>query len=478
MKRKHCYSLLLLVFLTCILASCSTISFTNHYGQKADQQKVFAIKDVHVITMNAGSEVLQDATVVIKDKKIVSLNGPIPADAEIIDGKGKWLIPGLIDMHVHVPVDGHFNANYPTHTAVVFTSTQDVMTPFVANGVTTIFELSAKAGHFGQRNEIARGDVIGPRMALAALIEGGDGPGRIANTPPDGRQAVRMAKAEGYEFIKVYSKLNVATFKAVVDEAGKQGMRVVGHIPNSFEGRVEDALVPHFDMVAHAEEYAKQSKDLSDQDAQRFARLAKENGTWLTPTLTIMVWAASQARSLDELRALRSLEYVHPLIQSKWLTANNANKGTGPDRVARLEKIIDFNNRLVKAFREAGVPIVAGTDAGCSGVVWGFSLHDELELLVDAGLSPGEALASATRLPAGWLGIDSLVGTVEAGKFADLILLDANPLKEIRNTRKISGVFVNGRWLDKAEINAMLSDLAGRNTAARNKYHWSKRGEY
>jgi imidazolonepropionase-like amidohydrolase len=446
--------------------------------QKTTRQNKFVIKNVNIITMTLDNKIIENATVVIQDNKIMSINNFIPDSAEIIDGNGKWLIPGFIDMHVHVPVDGHFNTTYPTRAAVIFNNTQDVMTPFVANGVTTIFELNAKAGHIGQRNEIARGDVIGPRMALAALIEGGDGSGRIANIPSDGRQTVRIAKAEGYEFIKVYSHLNRDTYKAIVDEADKHGMKVIGHIPNSFQGRIEEAFVPHFGMVAHAEEYAKLTKDYSDQDVQRFAKLAKENGTWLTPTLTIMVWAAGQARSLDELRALHSLQYVHPLLQSKWLTSNNYNKGTSPESVARIEKIIEFNKRLVKAFKEAGVPIVAGTDAGSSGVVWGFSLHDELELLVDAGLTPEEALVSATRLPATWLEIDSKVGTVETGKYADLVLLDANPLTDIKNTRKIAGVFVNGRWLDRIKINEMLNDLSKRNTDSKDKYDWSKRGEY
>ena len=120
--------------------------------------------------------------------------------------------------------------------------------------------------------------------------------------PSDGRQTVRIIKAEGYEFIKVYSGLNIETYKAIVDEANKQGLKIIGHIPNAFRGKLKEAFVPHFGMVAHAEEFSKQTDEFSDQDAKRFAQLAKENGTWLTPTLTTMVWIASQARSLDELQ--------------------------------------------------------------------------------------------------------------------------------------------------------------------------------
>lgn len=470
---------LLFIFLSIVTGSISLPSaLKNSPLKKANQQNTFAITNVNVIPMTSGSGVLPNATVIIENGKIVSLNELIPDNAEIIDGKGKWLIPGLIDMHVHVPTDGHFNTTYPTRAATVFTNTQDVMTPFVATGVTTIFDLNSRAGHFGQRNEILRGDVIGPRMALAAMINGGNESGRIANTSADGRQAVRMAKAEGYEFIKVYSKLDIETYKAIVDEANKQGMKVIGHIPNAFKGRIEEAFVPHFGMSAHAEEFFKQTEGSGDQDPKRLAQLAKKNGTWLCPTLIIIVSAVEQGRSLDGLRALPSLQYVHPLLQSKWLTSNNYNKNANPESIARLERMIEFNNRLVKACREAGVPIVAGTDAGSSGVVWGFSFQDELQLLVEAGLTPEEALTSATRLPATWLGIDSKIGTIEAGKFADLVLLDSNPLEDIRNTRNIAGVFINGRWLDKVKIDTMLSDLAKRNSQSKNKYEWKKREEY
>lgn len=165
-------------------------------------------------------------------------------------------------------------------------------------------------------------------------------------------------------------------------------------------------------------------------------------------------------------------------MQSKWIVSNQYNKGTSPKRVAHFDSLVEFHKVLVKAFKTAKVPMVAGTDAGTSGIVWGYSLHDELQLLVDAGLTTEEALVSATRLPANWLEIEDKIGTVETGKFADLVLLDANPLEDIRNTKKISGVFVNGRWLGKEQINIMLSDLEKKNNTNLDKYDWMKRRDY
>lgn len=468
------FSLLILI----IFNSCTALKqLTANKSQIGTNQEVYAVTNVNVITMTVENKIIENATVVIKDKKILSINSAIPDKAKLINGKGKWLIPGLIDMHVHNLADVNFGSNYPTKGATAFTNTQDFMLLYVANGVTTAFELSARPEHFGERNEIIKGNVIGPRIALAFLIDGGEGSGNVANTPADGRQTVRIAKAQGYEFIKVYSSLNIETFKAVVDEAAKQGMKVVGHIPNAFKGKIEEAFVANYGLVAHAEEYAKQTDSFSDKDAKRFAQIAKKNGTWLTPTLITMVKIKEQVRSLDAIANLPSFKYVHPLMQSKWLNSNNYNNGTTSDRVAYVDKIADFNLRLVKAFKEAGVPMVAGTDSGVSGVVWGFSLHDELELLVQAGLTTQEALTSATRLPAKWLGIDDKIGTVETGKYADLILLNANPLDDISNTRKITGVFVNGQWVDKAQIDTMLNDLAKRNTFNKAKYDWKKRKE-
>jgi imidazolonepropionase-like amidohydrolase len=186
---------------------------------KLTAQTVYAVKNVNIITMTPGSTVSNNVTIVIQGNKIASINGAVPANATVIDGTSKWLIPGLADMHVHIPVDGHFNNTHTTRAAAIFTNTQDVMTPFIVNGVTTVLELNARAGHFGQRNEILRGDVTGPRMAMAAMINGGTGDGRIANTADEGRQSVRMAKAEGYEFIKVYSQLNAATYNAILDDS-------------------------------------------------------------------------------------------------------------------------------------------------------------------------------------------------------------------------------------------------------------------
>lgn len=474
MKNSVCFSsLLVALFLGCVRCNAAGLP-THHIPKPARQPIYFIIKNVNVISMTSPNRVIEQATVVIKNGHIESLHGTITKNAQVIDGTGKWLIPGLIDVHVHPPTDFSLHPGVLTQPPSVTFNTQDLMTPFVTNGVTTIVNLNANVEAFCQRKEVQKGYVIGPRMAMAALINGGVGPGRRANTPEEGRQAVQDAKNEGYELIKLYSQLSAETFVAIIDEAAKVGLKTVGHIPNAFQGKLEQAFVPHFDLVAHAEEFAKHTKDFSEQEAQRFAGLAKQNGTWLSPTLIAIVRIAEQVRSLDSLKQMATLQYVHPLLQSKWLTANSYNRNSSPERIAYFEKLVRFQGQLVRAFKAQGVPIVAGTDAGVSGVVWGFSLHDELALLAQAGLTPEEVLASATRLPATWLGMASEVGTVEVGKLADLVLLDANPLVDVTNTRQIAGVFVNGRWLAKAQLRRMLAAQSKRNAAGKGLFNWQQ----
>jgi hypothetical protein len=434
--------------------------------------KFYLIKNVNIISMTIPNKVIRNASVVISNNLIQSINGKIPPNCKIIEGKGKWLIPGLIDAHVHLATDAYFGQKIPSQLPDFSFNTQDLMTPFIANGVTTVVDLNATIETYSQKKEIERGYTIGPRILLAALINGGNGQGRIANSAEEGRLLVRTAKAEGYDFIKLYSNLNIETYYAIIDESKKFGIKTIGHIPNAFKGKIEQAFVPHFGMIAHAEELSKHAKDYDLQEAINFAKLAKENGTSIMPTLTAMIWIAKQTHSIDSIKRSSSIKYLHPLLQSKWLTANNYVKNATPENVAYFDRLVQYHYQLVKAFKDAGVPIIAGTDAGVSGVVSGFSLHDELEELVKAGLTPQEALSSATITSAKWIGNDHLLGSIEEGKQADLILLNDNPLTDIKNIRNIGGVFVNGNWLDYQTIKFLLSDLAERNNRDKDKFDW------
>jgi imidazolonepropionase-like amidohydrolase len=434
-----------------------------------------AITHVTVLPMTPGGPEVADQTVILRHGRVVALGAASkvkpPADARRIDGSGKWLMPALTDAHVHIPNDG-FLRTTPGHIGTVtgLFDTQDVLTPYLVNGVLQVFNLAAVAEAVGQSREVETGQVLGPHIANAAMVDGQPpvwpGQTRVATTPEEGRQAVRDIRVEGYRYVKVYSRLSEGAFDAIVEEANSNGLKVVGHIPNIFRGQTDKAFVPGYGLVAHAEEYAKQSKDLTDEDIARFAEAAKRNGTWLIATLTSSDWIARETASLAPVKALPTLKYLSPAIQAQWLAGNRYQANATPERLARFQGIVAFNNRLVRAFVAAGIPVLAGTDSMVPGVVPGYALHDELELLAKAGLSNRQVLEAATRLPADWLGVAADRGTLDVGKRADLLLLTADPLADVANTRKIAAVIDGGRYLPRSQLASMLRALAKKNAAA------------
>jgi len=432
------------------------------------QPRDLAIRHVTVVPMTENDVIVRDATVVIQDGRITAI-GPsattrVPAGVRIMNGSGKWLMPALADMHVHVETRRNGPISLRGRTPLEI-RTRDIAAPYLFNGILQIFNLSATPEAIAQRNEIADGRVIGPHIALAAMIDGSPPVrpnGLVAATPADGRQIVRDIKVEGYDAVKVYSRLSMESYDAILDEAKLQGLPVLGHLPNAARGRVQDALVPGIRLVAHAEEYAKQAPELSDADVARLTDLAKRSGAWLTATLVSSRWIASQTASLDELKSRPELKYVNPTAAAAWIASNPYRQSATPERLARFGKVVDFNARLVRAFHAAGIPILAGTDAMIPGVIPGFALHEELELLSKAGLPPITVLRSATSLPAEWLGVASDRGTIEPGKRADLLLLDADPVADVANTRRIAALIAGGRYLPRSWLDRELARVAER----------------
>jgi imidazolonepropionase-like amidohydrolase len=431
------------------------------------------ITDVTVLPMTPDAAPLSHVSVTFENGRIAAIESgtpaKLPAGARRIDGRGKWLMPGFSDMHMHLGNDrmGRIYLGDPTLADGSFTL-EDELTPFLANGVLQIFNLSSMSETIGQRVEVESGRVLGPHIATAAMIDGSPpiwplGMTRAAATPEDGRQAVRDAKAEGYEFIKVYSKLTLETFTAIVDEARQQHMRVVGHIPGRGQGITEKFFIPGFDLVAHAEEFAQHTDPPDHAAIPRYVEMAKRNGTWLVGTLSLDERIAEEIRDPDSLKRRDDLRHQHPRVYDIVINGNPYTKDRSEGRIRYVQAVVDFNCPLVKSFTAAGIPVLTGTDSPVPGVAPGFSLHDEFEALSKCGMTNLQVLESTTRRAAEWLGALPDRGTVEAGKRADLVLLDANPLEDISNTRRIAAVIVGGNYLSRAELDRRMAHLAARN---------------
>ncbi len=450
-------------------------------AQQSSAAKPTVLAFTHVTVIDAtGAPALPDMTVVIGGNRIteVAERARVPKNAQVIDAAGKFLIPGLWDMHDHPP-----DAEY--------------LPIFIANGVTGIRVMWGQPEHYKWRQQIEAGELLGPHLFVASPIVDGPKPfwrGSISvKSEAEARQAVDRSKMFGADFVKVYSTLPREEYFAIADEARKQGIPFAGHVPmavsaeeasnagqKSFEHLlgVLPACSTKSDELNRAgqadlTEYLTTDSHLfegshlhalrepmidtySPQKAAALFALFKKNGTWQCPTLTL--WKAF--RSIDDPAFTNDprLKYMPVRTRESWDPAT-VSKRSVAENTALSEKDFEALLHVVGAMQKAGVGILAGTDTQNAYCIPGFSLHDELALLVRAGLTPMQALQAATLNPARFMGRENELGTVEKGKLADLVLLDANPLLDIRNTTKISAVVQDGRLFPRAALDAMLAKV-------------------
>jgi imidazolonepropionase-like amidohydrolase len=410
--------------------------------KRLPEQKPIAITHVTIIDAT-GAPPSSDMTLIIAGGRIAAIGKnkklKVPKDAQVIDATGKFLIPGLWDMHAHT---GDEEFDKKSHLSL-----------FIANGVTGIRLMSGLPEHHLWRKDIERGTLTGPRMVIAS--------GRIdesKTSEEEARQAARRAKQEGADFFKVYDDLPRGAYFALVKEAGRLGLPVEGHVPASITaGEASEAgqkSIEHLTGLAEAKS--------DDRKAETVLAVFKKNRTWQCPTLIMR----HNYASLDDvsLASDSRLKYVKPSWKERWLTMTNQSGSLSAADWAARKQLVRKEKDLVGKMQKAGLGILAGTDDANPYCIPGFSLHDELAMLVDAGLTPMQALQAATLNPAKFLNKIKSLGTVEEGKLADLVLLDANPLDDIRNTNRINAVVVNGRFLYRKDLDHIFADIE---TAAR-----------
>jgi hypothetical protein len=457
----------------CCLACVIIPSIVTAPLKGADSQtsrSAFAFVHATVID-GTGAAAKRNQTVLVSEDRITAV-GPsgkvrIPRGARSFDATGRFLIPGLWDAHVHTRYEGI-----------------DHLRLLVANGITSARNMSAPWEYLPEilrlREQIAKGDRIGPRLLTAGPILDGPGARRSTNSvvsnADEARQAVRRVKREGADFVKVYDLLSRESFFAIAAEAKGQGLPFVGHLPYAVKAEeASDAglrSIEHMDGILWASSNREdeirrlsESRPPTRPDAaflhdsfsvaklRALAERLKRNQTIVVPTLS-NYWSRFEPRTEHSLLAAADrLRYVPAGYADFWKGLGAPPRGDEDTRLLFEQSLI-----AVRELHMAGVTTLPGTDVGVPFQVPGFSLHDELSLLAKAGLSNMDVLQAATRNPARAFGLTDQ-GTIEPGMRADLVLLDANPLDNIDNTRKIRMVVARGRVLGRSDLDAMLSDI-------------------
>ena len=417
-----------------------------------------AFINVNVIPMTA-DRVQPGQTVIVEDGVITFIGPvdltPLAKDIEIIDGTDRYLLPGLAEMHAHIPD----TASPELHR---------VMALFAANGVTAVRGMLGRASHLRLREELLLGEAFGPRLITSGPSLNGDS---VRGTA-DGARQVKDQYAAGYDFVKIHPGLSPDEYAAIADAANELGMPFAGHVPADVG--VAGALAAGMASIDHLDGYLAALMP-PDSDAsggyggffdvllaeqvmeERIAELAIQtaaSNTWNVPTESLFEHRVSDV-SVAELSSRPEMMYMPGETLQQWARSKQRQESERGFNREVANRAIELRRMLIKALHDAGAGLLLGSDAPQVFNVPGFSLHDELEYLVAAGLTPFEALATGTTAAAKFL--ETNAGSVAVGREADLVLLDSNPLIDISNTRRIHGVMLRGTWYSAAELKVLLA---------------------
>jgi len=435
---------------TTILASlaCAGLALQASVFPKPTQEPVVAFEDVNVVPMNRDG-VLEHQTVIVRGTRIAEM-GPAaqvraPAGATIVSGRGKYLMPGFAEMHGHFP-----NPDAGPEL------TENVLFLYVANGVTTVRGMQGNLAHLELKARIARGELLGPRL----WVPGPPLTGNSAPTPEAGRRLVEEQRAAGFDHLKIHEGLSRETYDTIVATAKRVGMRFGGHVPDAVG--VYHALESGQASIDHLDNYVETVGGPDSADEGRIAQVVAATcaaHTWTVPTLALWETFLGTEDS-GTLAARPEVRWVPQAWRANWAQQlTQLRQQNAQTREQRLTTLA-LRRRILKALQTAGCPIAFGTDSPQLYSVPGFSIHREIMSMSAAGLTPAQILAAGTRNPARYFGAEQEFGSVAAGQRADLILLNGNPLIDLANVRRRTGVMVNGRWLAEAEIQARLERIA------------------
>ena len=443
-----------------IVALVSVTAMQLAAQQPAARQPAVLFEGVTFIPMDG-----ENTTSVSRDRSVLVSNGLItqigaagakaPEGAIRVDGRGKFLMPALAEMHAHIPNDA--------------AEAERVLFMYVANGIGTIRSMLGDPSHFRLRDRVTRGEIVGPAM----ILSGPSFNGQTAATPAAATARVADQQKAGYDFLKIHPGIPLAAFTALAAAADKASIRFAGHVPA--EVGVQRALQLKFWTIDHLDGYvealagprAPASQNfgvnlMSHVDESRIAALAAETktaGVSNVPTQILLEnWYGPD--SAETMQKRPEMQYVRASEAAQWVATRRSNDAavSANDRA----RFIAVRRRMLKALQDAGAGLLLGSDAPQVWNVPGFSIHRELASYVAAGLTPYQALATGTRNVRAHLGSREPRITIREVDRANLILLDANPLENVANASRITGVLIGGRWIPKTEIDRRLGDLRPR----------------
>ena len=417
-----------------------------------------AFINVNVVSMTEDS-VVAGQTVII-EHGLIALIGPVdttpvPKDCDIVDGTDRFLMPGLAEMHAHIPDADSAELDR-------------VLTLFAANGVTTIRGMLGRPSHLQLRQQLLDGDVFGPQL----ITSGPPMNGNSVSGATDGARQVRAQHEAGYDFIKIHPGLNSMEFFAIANAANELGMPFAGHVPVAVG--VDKALGAGMATIDHLDGYLAALMPV-DSDAsggyggfldvlladqlveERIAEIATRtaaSSTWNVPTESLFEHRVSEM-SVTELSNRSEMRYMPDETVRRWAQTKERQESEAGFNSELAARAIELRRNLIMALHEAGAGLLLGSDAPQVFNVPGYSLHHELHFMVESGLTPFEAIATGTTAVAEFLGTNA--GSIEIGRTADLVLLDADPLADISNTRRVHGVMLRGAWHSSRDLESRLS---------------------
>jgi imidazolonepropionase-like amidohydrolase len=436
-----------------VLSACllTAVVVTVHRSA-AQPDRTVAFTNVSVVPMDS-NRILPEHTVIVSADRIMvtgpAATTPVPDGALRVDGRDKYLMPGLAEMHGHIP---------PPTAPKDFTD--DVLFLYVANGVTTVRGMQGAPGQLELREAANRGDIIAPTLYLAGPAFSGNS----VRTPEEAAARVHEQEVDGWDVLKVQGGLSREVYDAMAMTARTIGIPFGGHVPVAVG--VTHALEMGQDTFDHLDGYAEHLNGLTqpvDEQALRqlVARTSRADAS-MVPTL--VVWETLRGPvALESRTMLPELRYMPRSTVEQWTKALAKRLSDPEFNPAHAKQYIDNRLRILRALHSDGVPILLGSDAPQQFNVPGFSIHREMKRMLDAGMTPYDVIKSGTANVGQHFKSQDAFGTVAVGKRADLILLDANPLEDLANIERRSGVLVRGRWLPESEIQTRLGQIAERN---------------